>query len=199
MTSAELLQACAQALANWRAEGEPAEVNKRALSETLGISERSLTEWQQKGMPVLHSAGRGASNRYSPVEVIGWMLERAADASRESAKDRLDRLRGDQLERELLKEDGLLVMPDDLDVEYGAMVEAARAEMLFNMPDALAAELTAILGTEVDVSIIRRHVEGALTTLSHYDPSDDSSESPGGQPGAADAHAAEEEREALDS
>lgn len=172
MTSAELLNACRQALANWLAEGRPETVNKRALAEIVAVSERSLTDWQKAGMPVAHAAGRGASNSYDPVAVIEWMMARAAEAARESAKDRLDRLRGDQLEREMLKEDGILVMPEDLDVEYAAMVEAARAELLFNMPDALAAELTAIHGEEVDVSIIRRHVDDALTTLSHYDPSD---------------------------
>jgi hypothetical protein len=54
-------------------------------------------------------------------------------------------------------------------------------------PDALAAELTAILGEEVDVSIIRRHVDGALTTLSHYDPSEDE-----GDDGESDAELQEE-------
>lgn len=171
MTSVELINVCQLALLNWHAAGLPVAVNKRALSELLVVSERSLTDWQQKGMPVAVSAGRGASNEYSPAEVIAWLLVRANDTSRESAKDRLDRLRGDQLEREMLKEDDVLVMPEDLDVEYGAMVEAARAELLFNMPDALSAELTAIHGEEVDVSIIRRHIEDALTTLSHYEPS----------------------------
>lgn len=171
MTSVELINVCHQALLNWHAAGLQASVNKRALSELLLVSERSLTDWQQKGMPVAVSAGRGASNEYAPADVIAWLLARANDTSRESAKDRLDRLRGDQLEREMLKEDDVLVMPEDLDVEYDALVEAARAELLFNLPDALSAELTAILGEEVDVSIIRRHIEDALTTLSNYEPS----------------------------
>ncbi|CAO1663486.1 Homolog to phage terminase small subunit [Halomonas sp. NYA30] len=173
MTTVEMINVCRQALLNWHAAELPATTNKRSLAELLEVSERSLTDWQQKGMPVAVSAGRGASNEYSPAEVIAWLLERANDTSRESAKDRLDRLRGDQLEREILKEDGVLVMPDDLKVEYEALVEAARAELLFNMPDALAAELTAILGEEVDVSIVRRHIDDALTTLSHYDSSDE--------------------------
>ncbi|MGP9764562.1 terminase small subunit [Halomonas sp. AOP13-D3-9] len=173
MTSVELINVCQQALLNWHAAGLSVTVNKRALSELLEVSERSLTDWQQKGMPVAVSAGRGASNEYSPADVLAWLLTRANDTSRESAKDRLDRLRGDQLEREMLKEDDVLVMPEDLDVEYEAMVEAARAELLFNTPDALAAELSAIHGEEVDVSVIRRHIEDALTTLSHYDASDE--------------------------
>lgn len=177
MDSIELVNVCRSAVLSWSENGLPPTLNKRALSELLLVSERSLTDWQQKGMPVEASAGRGASNAYSPADVIAWLLGRANDASRESAKDRLDRLRGDQLEREMLKEDDVLVMPEDLKVEYDALVEAARAELLFNMPDALAAELTAILGDEVDVSVIRRHVEDALTTLSHYEPSDESEQS----------------------
>lgn len=177
MDAVEIINVCRSALRSWQEQGFPQGLNKRALSELLMVSERTLTDWQQKGMPVEVSAGRGASNEYSPADVIAWLLARANDTSRESAKDRLDRLRGDQLEREMLKEDGVLVMPDDLEVEFGALVEAARAELLFNMPDALAAELTAILSDEVDVSVIRRHVEDALSTLSHYDPSDETESS----------------------
>lgn len=194
MTSAEILDACRSAIAEWRRLDMPESLNKRALAEMLLISERSLTDWQSKGMPVAHSAGRGASNEYRPVDVIEWMLRRAALEARESAKDRLDRLRGDQIEREILKEDGVLVLPDDLDAEYGAMVEAARAELLFNAPDALAAELSTILGVEVDVSIIRRHIEDALNTLSHYDPGDDDADATAGAEDDAEA-----EREGLDS
>ncbi|TFH84722.1 DNA packaging protein [Billgrantia azerbaijanica] len=183
----ELIAACHQAIAAWRSAGSPDLVNKRQLSEMLGVSERSLTEWQSKGMPSEKLGGVRTGNEYSLTAVVEWVLARAMTAGIESAKDRLDRLRGDQLEREMLKEDGVLVDPDDLDAEYGAMVEAARAELLFNMPDALAAELTAILGEEVDVSIIRRHVDTALTTLSHYDPSDDD-----GDDGESDAELPEE-------
>lgn len=177
MDSIEIVNVCRSALVSWSENGLPPTLNKRALSELLLVSERSLTDWQQKGLPVEVSAGRGASNEYSVAAVLAWLLGRANDTSRESAKDRLDRLRGDQLEREILKEDGVLIMPDDLDIEYEALVEAARAELLFNMPDALAAELTAVMGEEVDVSVIRRHVEDGLSTLSHYESSDDTEQS----------------------
>ncbi|MBB3192059.1 terminase small subunit [Halomonas cerina] len=184
----ELIAACQQGLSAWRDEGEPALINKGQLAQMLGVSERSLTDWQSKGMPAEKLGAVRTGNEYSLTAVIEWLLTRAISAGMESAKDRLDRLRGDQLEREMLKEDGVLVSPDDLDAEYAAMVDAARAELLFNMPDALAAELTAILGEEVDVSIIRRHVDGALTTLSHYDPSDDTE----GDDGESDAELPEE-------
>lgn len=194
MTVLEIVTICRGALANWRAADSPETVNKRTLADMVGVSERTLTDWQSREMPVSHSAERGASNIYAPLDVIDWMFARAGVTARESAKDRLDRLRGDQIERDMLKEDGVLVMPEDLKVEYEAMVEAARAELLFNMPDAMAAELSNVLGTEVDVSIVRRHVEDSLRTLSHYDPSDESDDV-----AAGDASEADEELEALDS
>lgn len=193
MTVLEIINVCRMTLIRWRDAGEPEAVNKRTLAELVGVSERTLTDWQQRGMPVAHSAERGASNDYAPLDVLAWLHIRASDIARESAKDRLDRLRGDQLEREMLKEDGVLVMPEDLEVEYEAMVDAARAELLFNMPDAMAAELSTVLGIEVDVSIIRRHVEDSLQTLSHYDPSDEPDNS-----AADDAAEAEAEREGVD-
>lgn len=173
------------------------QVNKRTLADILGVSERTLTEWQSNGMPIEVNAGRGSSNEYDTIAVIQWMVERArVGAAKETAKDRLDRLRGDQLEREMLKEDDVLVMPEDLGVEYDALVEAVRAELLYNSPDALASELAAIYDVEIDVSIIRRHIEDALQKLSDYDPGDD--DEPGEtEPG--DALPSEAECEALDS
>lgn len=167
-------------------------VNKKTLADIIGYSEKTLTDWQAHGMPILLSAGRGSSNEYDTAAVIGWMLDRQALGNkRESAKDRLDRLRGDQLERELAKEDGLLVTPEDLDIEYDGLVEAVRAELLFNVPQELAGELSAVYGADIDVSIISRHIEDALRKLSTYDPGVDQ------DPESGDAPADEEEREAM--
>lgn len=69
MDSVELINVCHSALRNWHDQSLPASMNKRALAELLLVSECTLTEWQQKGMPVAHSAGRGASNEYAPALV----------------------------------------------------------------------------------------------------------------------------------
>jgi len=40
-------------------------VNKKELAEIIGISERSLTEWQKEGLPVASYAdNRGQANEY---------------------------------------------------------------------------------------------------------------------------------------
>ena len=52
-------------------------VNKRQLSEILGVSERSLTDWQKEGLPVASYAdNRGQANEYESSEVIRWMVQR---------------------------------------------------------------------------------------------------------------------------
>lgn len=82
-------------------------VNKRQLSEILGVSERSLTDWQKEGLPVASYAdNRGQANEYESSEVIRWMVQREIERlNKEKPRDRLDRLKADAIELDI-KENG---------------------------------------------------------------------------------------------
>ncbi|WP_250589615.1 terminase small subunit [Neisseria subflava] len=85
-------------------------VNKRELSEILGITERSLTEWQKEGLPVASFADlRGQANEYDTKAVIGWLIQRELQRlNREKPRDRLDRLKADAIELEIKERTGEL-------------------------------------------------------------------------------------------
>jgi phage terminase Nu1 subunit (DNA packaging protein) len=52
-------------------------VNRRQLSEIIGITERQLVNWALEGMPVEKRAEKkGQSNVYDTVKVIKWLRER---------------------------------------------------------------------------------------------------------------------------
>ena len=137
-------------------------VNKRELAEIMGVSEQSLTDWQRIGMPMLLDADRGHPNSYDTAAVIGWRIERALGASRESAKERLDRITADLRELELHKRRGEMIAVDEVVAVWGPMLVAVRARLMAiptaaDIPEGLRQPLT-------------ERVREALQELSHHDP-----------------------------
>lgn len=51
-------------------------VTKKELADSLGVSLRTVTLWQQAGMPVLMKAGRGGRNGYCTQAVAEWLAKR---------------------------------------------------------------------------------------------------------------------------
>lgn len=113
-------------------------VNKRELAQILGISERSLTEWQREGLPMVLNSGRGASNQYDTADVINWRIARAVNGTQqESPKDRLDRLRGDREELELAQLRGTLVSVSEIEPALAQFIADA-VDLLTTLPDKFA-------------------------------------------------------------
>ncbi len=56
-------------------------LNKVGLSARLGVSERTLTEWQRKGMPVVSQGRRGNSNGYDLASVVQWIRKTGSGLS----------------------------------------------------------------------------------------------------------------------
>jgi hypothetical protein len=48
-------------------------LNKKDLSEKLRVSQRSLTNWQKEGLPVLEHGRRGQPNIYDLAAVVRWL------------------------------------------------------------------------------------------------------------------------------
>ena len=137
-------------------------VNKRDLSEILGVSETTLTDWQRIGMPMLLDADRGHSNSYDTEAVIRWQIERALGASRETAKERLDRITADLRELDLHRRRGELVAVAEVVNAWGPMFIALRTRLLAiptaaDIPESLRPQLT-------------ERVRQALQEISQYEP-----------------------------
>jgi hypothetical protein len=64
------------------------------------------------------------------------------------------------------------VIAADLVERFEAMITSAKVELLNTFPDALAAELSARYGVEVDDLLIRDPIESILRRLSDYDKDD---------------------------
>jgi phage terminase Nu1 subunit (DNA packaging protein) len=149
-------------------------VSKADLSEIVGRDERTLTRWQNDGMPVIEfGLGRGNENQYDTEAVIQWLMHQASlNGKKESSRDRLDRVRANREELALAKDLGEVVIAADLVERFEAMITSAKVELLNTFPDALAAELSARYGVEVDDLLIRDPIESILRRLSDYDKDD---------------------------
>lgn len=150
-------------------------VTKAQLSDIVGRDERTISRWQNSGMPVLEvGLGRGNENEYDTVAVIEWLVQVAQQrGEKESARDRLDRIKGDREELALAKDLEELVVAADLINGFEAMLTAAKVELLHTLPDTLASELSARYGVEVDDQLIREPIEAILRKMADYDPDDD--------------------------
>ena len=148
-------------------------VDKRELSEILGITERSLTEWQKEGLPVASFADlRGQANEYDTKAVIGWLIQRELQRlNREKPRDRLDRLKADAIELEIKERTGELAPAALFERAWADHITAARTEFL-TLPETLASELSAIVGQPIDSELITAHVERALEKLANYGAED---------------------------
>ena len=159
-------------------------VNKRQLSEIVGVSERSLTEWQKEGLPVASYAdNRGQANEYESAAVISWMVQRELERlNKEKPRDRLDRLKADAIELDLKERTGELAPAALFERAWADHILAARTEFL-TLPEQLATELSATAGVEIDPDAIASHINKALEKLANYGAEDDADDN-GGDAGA---------------
>lgn len=170
-------------------------VNKAELSEILGVSERSLTEWQDEDppMPIEKRADlRGQSHEYDTAKVILWLRQRDLRvAGIESARDRLANLQAEEIELRLAEKRGQLVPTDKVEPMWNAMVSAARSYLRAEV-NRLAQLLNHIDGIEARRDLLAETFDAFLTKLSGYEPDADDSiaadTGPGPEPAAAPLH-----------
>lgn len=116
-------------------------------------------------MPMVIQTGRGRENQYDTEMVIAWMLDRARTGSQESAKERLDRVRGDREELKLAQEMDLLVLADDIERALSDAIAAANTELLFEYPESLVSAIREKQGLDVDIDLVRALLEPILLKL----------------------------------
>jgi phage terminase Nu1 subunit (DNA packaging protein) len=141
-------------------------VNKKQLAEVFGVSERSFSEYQKDPtFPIKEEGGRGRSNTYDTAQVFEWLKSRAEGQGKETAKERLDRLRGDQAELAIAKEIGELVPAEDVARELDDVVSAIRSSQMFGNTK-LKKELDTVYSLDIDIEILNDHSREILTDLS---------------------------------
>ena len=159
-------------------------VTKAQLSEIVGRDERTLSRWQNDGMPVEEiGLGRGNENQYDTEAVIGWLVQVASlNGKKESVRDRLDRIKGDREELALAKDLDEVVVLSDFMSRFESMINTAKVELLNTYTQNIASDLSARYGIDVEIQLIRDPLERILQELANYDPDDDPSDGDSDEP-----------------
>lgn len=141
-------------------------VNKKQLAELFPWSEKSFTAFQKDPtFPIEEQRGRGNSNSYDTRKVFDWLVRRELGKNSESAKERLDRLRGDKEEISIAKEVEQLIPADDLEELLTNVAVTIRTTMMSGNRT-LKADLEAKYDIAIDMEILDAHSRHILTALS---------------------------------
>ncbi len=145
-------------------------VNKNQLSEVLGKSERTLTEWQKEGMPIEEIGDRGESNVYDTEKCIAWWFARETKSasSLENERAELTRLQQAEKRMNMAKAMGELVPAADIETTWTRFVIAARASAL-QLRWLLPEEITAAESLDAKRAIVDTHIEKLLRQLVAYE------------------------------
>lgn len=128
-------------------------VGQETIAALFGVAPKTIVEWQADGFPVAQRGGPGVPSEYESEDCIQWLVDRERSKLQvETPRDRVFRLQGDALERDMAEKAKLLVHVDQVEPKWRAAVLAAR-EYLMRQPAPLAGRLQ---------GLNRREVEGAL-------------------------------------
>lgn len=138
-------------------------VNKAQLAEILGYTERTLTEWQEEGMPIARRAEqRGQAHEYDAAGVVAWLVERTERKARaDNPKDQLYRSQVKLNELKIGEMENRLVDAIEVERQFTNMVLEVRRDLL-QLADRVAGELQADPGVEEKRERLRREVLEAL-------------------------------------
>lgn len=146
-------------------------VNKNQLADVVGKSERTLTEWQDDGLPIESVGGRGMENQYDTAKVIEWIVQRSLSGKTVMPpKELKDFYEARLREMDVAERAGLLVSVEEVAPLWEGAVLAARTDLL-GMGPRLKAAMDARYGINVDMEMIEAEIHHALTKLSEKPPS----------------------------
>lgn len=145
-------------------------VNKKELAEILGVTERTLTEWQKnQSFPIEIVGQRGQPNQYNTEKVIRFMIERSmAGQSKESNRERRDRLEGDRLELDIAQRCETLLVAEEYEKALTSLVYGIRNTILQG-DSTLKMQLDSLYGIDIDEDVLNEHSRSILQQLASYE------------------------------
>lgn len=137
------------------------------IAAILGVAPKTITEWQVVGFPVAVQGGPGVPSEYDAPACVAWLVEREVrKVQAESPKDRLNRLQGDKLERDMLVDSRMLIPAEEVEPLWASAVLNAR-EYLVNEPPRLASLMIGMAKPDVE-AMLEATFEEFLKRLSNW-------------------------------
>lgn len=143
-------------------------VNKTRLSEILGYTHKTLTEWQKEGMPIAHQAdSKGFENQYETADVIQWVIDRAISKQDQvSAREYKDRMQGRKLEIDIEEKLNRLVSVEAIEPLLENAILGARNELISGM-DSLRIQIRSEHGVEITRATTNVIIDRILMKISN--------------------------------
>ncbi|MCV6589691.1 MAG: terminase small subunit [Marinobacterium sp.] len=142
------------------------DVNKKQLADVLGVTERTLTDWQKApDFPIKEAGGRGRQNIYDTAEVIGWMIRRETGKAGETSKERLERTRAELNEISIAERTGELVPAAEVERTLDDLFAAVRSGQMSGNHK-LKKDIDRLHGIDLDIEVLNAHSREILTHLS---------------------------------
>lgn len=126
-------------------------VGQEKIAEVFGVAPKTIVEWQEQGLPIAKRGSPGIPSEYRSEDCINWLVQRELDRTNgESQKDRLARLQGDKVERELRIMDRDLIEAKDLEPAIQQWLTDHCAE-IDQMPEQWTDAIVAVAGDSIAV------------------------------------------------
>lgn len=148
---------------------------KSELSDAMGVSTRTVSNWQNRGMPVAVRRSSPEGNLYDSAACIEWRIrERVSETvtisngqtlDYEAERARLTKAQADKTELEVAQLNGLLIRSDVVAQTWQAMTAAAKAKFLA-MPTQIANAVIAATDLQEVVEAVSNPIREALSDLS---------------------------------
>lgn len=146
-------------------------VNQGQLSEIVGVSTVTLTEWQKETPPLPMKARdkNGLANDYDTVDVIRWMVLREMKrADIESPQDRLARIKADREELGLKRDQGILIDAAELAPLMDRYVSDV-SNTLAGLPESYSPLLEQVGTPEGRFQLLRQMVTDVQKVIGDYE------------------------------
>jgi phage terminase Nu1 subunit (DNA packaging protein) len=152
-------------------------VNKKQLAEILGVTQKTITNYQSQGLP-FEDNERGVANVYDTKEVIRWFVERELNRRYGASGDVRERLDKDYEQARLAKAqaDGKEIenkikqgelAPVELLTQVLSHVSAQTASILESIPQKVKRQLPELPASGVEV--IKREIIKCQNTAARAD------------------------------
>lgn len=142
-------------------------IGQEQIADVLGVSAKTLVEWQEQGLPIAVRGKPGIPSEYEAADCVRWLVEREVKKVQgEKPQDRLARVQADKIELELAEKRGLLLPADQIEPKLRAAMVAAR-EMWRNEPARLAREVPGKTIKEME-DLLALSYEAFLVKLSRW-------------------------------
>ena len=140
-------------------------VGQEKIADLLGVSPKTIVEWQGQGLPIAVRGGPHVPSEYDSVDCITWLLSRELKkVEGEKPQDRLARMQADRIDLELKEKRGLLLPADQVEPRLRAILAASR-EMWRHEPARLAREVTGKPLREIE-ELLAQSYESLLIKMS---------------------------------